>query len=566
MMIRKSKADSRLLYTWPILSRSSRLSRLAGASDAFDVVKPRPGRTLAGYAPLLLALAVYALYVLVLLAYARALILFPFDYDQGEGFELYDAIRLARGENIYLDNAVFPYYASNYPPVYRTLLAPLVLIFGPNLWVGRALAFAFVLATGPLLFVAARRVMRCELAPNASEGSRYVLIAWLAALAYFAANYVYHVAPLARAHLPMVCIAVAGILCLQIGLDGGQRRGWTGLGVALLITAGFTKLQAIDALAAGFAYLLIQRWRWGVIALAVGAGVSALISLLIDAVSHGQFLLNVVFANVNEYDIAQTWATYAQWFRLQGVLIVCASAYVLWDVARAVRTRSLRPISIWSMYFAAGGALGMLTGKWGAGPTYLAAAIAASCVCTAGLIARAARALAFASAPMLAALIFLAQAVLNVHLPTSGRFFGVVARVIGVVDAPSSYPPYPYYDSIGYTQLGHLLDRQDAANGWLLVEELRKHPGPVWSEEAMITLHAGKDVVTNPTQLLNLSKNSALDTRDMIARIQRREFGAVVFRAYFYPEDVKSAISEHYATVGSIKINGFDYYLLLPKP
>lgn len=81
----------------------------------------------------------------------------------------------------------------------------------------------------------------------------------------------------------------------------------------------------------------------------------------------------------------------------------------------------------------------------------------------------------------------------------------------------------------------------------------------------MLTLHAGKDVVTNPTQLLNLSKNGALDTRDMIARIERREFGAVIFRAYFYPDDVKQAIDRNYATVGSIKINGFDYYLLLPR-
>jgi hypothetical protein len=390
----------------------------------------------------------------------------------------------------------------------------------------------------------------------------------LAALAYFAANYVYHVAPLARAHLPMVCIAVAGILCLQIGLDGRQRRGWAGLGVALLITAGFTKLQAIDALVAGFGFLLVRQWRWGVIALAVSAGVSALIALLIDMASDGQFLLNVVFANVNEYDIAQTWATYAQWFRLQGVLIICAAGYVVWDIARAVRARSLRPVSVWSFYFVAGTALGMLTGKWGAGPTYLAAAIAASCVCTAALIARIAqtRALAFTPVALLAAGVFLAQAALNVHLPTSGRFFGLLARVIGVENAPSSYPPYPHFDSVGYTQLGHLLDKQDTANGWLLVEELRKHPGPVWSEEAMLTLHAGKDVVTNPTQLLNLSKNNALDTRDMLARIRRREFGAVVFRAFFYPDTVKTAISEHYAIVGSIKINGFDYYLLLPKP
>jgi hypothetical protein len=224
--------------------------------------------------------------------------------------------------------------------------------------------------------------------------------------------------------------------------------------------------------------------------------------------------------------------------------------------------------------------MGLLTGKWGAGPTYLIAAIAASCVCTAGLFARiwrtvegsGGRSVGFQPAvsavrPSLlmlgAALVFLVQAALNVHLPTSGRLYGPVARLIGVADRPSSYPPYPYYDSIGYTQLGHVLDPADAANGWELVRLIREVDGPVWSEEAMLTLLAGKDVVTNPTQLLNLSKNDMLDTSHMIDMIRRREFGAVVFRALFYPEDVKQAIGQNYYWARSVKMNGFDYWVLL---
>jgi uncharacterized membrane protein len=80
----------------------------------------------------------------------------------------------------------------------------------------------------------------------------------------------------------------------------------------------------------------------------------------------------------------------------------------------------------------------------------------------------------------------------------------------------------------------------------------------------MLTLRAGKDVVTNPTQLLNLSKNNALDTTKMIEMIRRREFGAVVFRAMFYPEDVKQAIVENYYWAQKFTMNGFDYWLLLP--
>lgn len=519
--------------------------------------------------PIAIALAVFCIYFAVMLAYARTLLLFPFDYDQGEGFELYDAIRLARGQNIYLDNAQFPFYSSNYPPVYRVLLVPLIWLFGPQLWVGRAVAFVCTLAVGALVMIAARQLWQ------PANGGRWIdrAVAVLAGLAFFAANYIYHVAPLARAHLPMLMFAVAGLFCIDRGLravTAQSQSRWTALGIALLMTAGFTKLQAVDALVAGFAFLLVRRPRWCLQALAGCLVATAAIVLWLNAASNGQFWLNVVSANVNEYDFAVTLKTYAQWFQLQGVLIVCATLFVIGDVVAAIRARSLLPISIWSLYFVSGSALGLLTGKWGAGPTYLAAAIAASCVCTVGLLNRVAHQLQMngwrlSPVYVLVAGVFLTQAALNVHLPTSGRFFGSLARALGYADKPSSYPPYPYYDSSGYTQLGHLLDRADTANGWALVEELKKHPGPVWSEEAMLTLHAGKDVVTNPTQLLNLSKNNALDTRDMIARIEKREFGAVVFRAYFYPEDVKQAIDRNYATVGSIKINGFDYYLLLPR-
>lgn len=552
--------------------------------------------------------AIFAGYFVVYLVYARALFTFPFDYDQGEGFELYDAIRLARGEGIYLDNAQFPFYSSNYPPVYRLLLAPLVALFGPHLWVGRALAFASSLMIGALIFVAARRLWRLERLEIRDWGLRLsshspisnlqpplpdllrLFVPMLAALAFFAANYVYQVGPLARAHLPMVMFAFAGIFCLDLAFDDARRTArdatqvtYCALGVVLLLIAGFTKLQAVDALAAGFAYLLIRRPKWFAVVLAISTLATGALVLALNAATNGQFWLNVVLANVNEYDIAVTWQTYGQWFRLQGVLIICSALYVAWDVVRAARARSLQPITIWSLYFVTGSAMGMLTGKWGAGPAYLIAAIAASCVCTAGFLARITHHVLRRThravdaqdvqrttqhippvAAILAALIFFLQAALNVHLPTGGRIFGTIARLIGVANAPSSYPPYPYYDSVGFTQLGHLLDPADAANGWAMVEMIRNVDGPVWSEEAMLTLLAGKDVVTNPTQLLNLSKNDMLDTSRMITMIEQRAFGAVIFRALFYPDDVKEAIFRNYYWAHNFKMNGFDYWVLLP--
>ncbi len=545
--------------------------------------------------PLLFTLGIFLLYLATYFAYAYNLFKFPFDYDQGEGFELYDGIRLARGQNIYLDNAQYPFYASNYPPVFRVMLVPFIWLFGPKLYVGRAVAFACSLVIGGGIFLAARRQYGQGGRGTRRQGDGWnnplspcLLVPLICSLAFFAANYVYHVGPLARAHLPMVMFAIAGIYCLDQAMSDEPRAMSQKLliahrssliafcGIFLLMCAAFTKLQAVDALAAGFGFLLLRKPKWFLMAFATCLGFTLIFLLAMDKATAGQFWLNVVSANVNEYDIVVTWRTYYQWFSLQGALIVCSVAYVMWDVIAAVRARSFRPIGIWSLYFVAGSALGMLTGKWGAGPTYLVAAIAASCVCTAGLFARM-QGLGIGDWGLgnrnpqslipnfLFVAVMLIQAKSNIHLPVTGRFFGPVAQLAGVANAQSVYPPYPYYDTIGYTQLGHFVDAADIANGWDLVNTLANVPGPVWSEEAMLTLWAGKDVVTNPTQLLNLSKNNTLDTTRMIEMIRAKQFGAIVFRAQFYPDDVKKAIVQNYYWAKMVRMNGFEYWVLFPN-
>ena len=109
-------------------------------------MQPRALR-LAGGLLLSLALLLYVGYFFVYARYAAALIAFPFDYDQGEGFELNDSVLFARGEWPYRNNAVYPFYASNYPPLYHLWLVPFVWVFGPAYWYGRLFSFVSTLVT-----------------------------------------------------------------------------------------------------------------------------------------------------------------------------------------------------------------------------------------------------------------------------------------------------------------------------------------------------------------------------------------------------------------------------------
>src|ERR687896_1450703 len=80
-----------------------------------------------------LGLALLLYYLLLYVVHAADLARYPYDFDQGEGYDVNSGWLLAQGRPIYTDNNVFPYYSSNYPPVFSLLLAPIVASTGPTL-------------------------------------------------------------------------------------------------------------------------------------------------------------------------------------------------------------------------------------------------------------------------------------------------------------------------------------------------------------------------------------------------------------------------------------------------
>jgi hypothetical protein len=519
----------------------------------------------------LFALAILALLFLfvVLLIYAFALFRFPFDYDQGEGFELWDAVLLSEGKGIYRDNEVYPFYSSNYGPLFPLLLAPLVKLVGPKLWVGRVFSFLATLVIGGTIFFIV-----------ASE-TRDRAVAVLAALSFFAANIVYQITPLFRLHMTMVMFGLLGIAFMARLEDKehGQRNIW--LGLLFLLAAGYTKQLAFDAVAAAFLFFLLRRPKSAVVygigfTLVVGA-----IFLTLNLSTGGQWTFNAITANANPFIPGQTQALFKQWFRLYGVIIVLAAGYSLW-------TLYLDRISIYALYFVLATAKGSLSGKWGAGPGYFVTSIVAACICAGiglGLLRRWLKHRAAREQPgppyevpwrwaglalgIVIPLLFLYQARLNLHMPIDHPITRPVARLLGIpAEAPDRFRQ-SYFDSMGYTQLGHPPTEEDRAAGWRIVDWVNatSGEGPTWSEEAMFTIWAGQDaVVTNPTQLFNLWNMNKLDVSEMVRMIQERRFGLVVFRAQFYPPPVLEAIGQNYEVVDHIEMNGFTYALLRPKP
>jgi hypothetical protein len=173
-----------------------------------------------------------------------------------------------------------------------------------------------------------------------------------------------------------------------------------------------------------------------------------------------------------------------------------------------------------------------------------------------------------AAASIVIPALYVVYALSVVKMPTEGRLFGPLSDALSL---QSSYGDrYAFYDSAGWTQgyatVGSVPTQTDINNGWRIVDIVRESKLPALSEEAGFSLRAGKDVITNPTQLKNLYENDMFDPTNLIAAIRAHDFGVVIFRAQFYPPPVLDAVYEAYYPAEAIPMNGFNYEIWRPGP
>jgi hypothetical protein len=519
---------------------------------------PRPWRILVVvlFASAGLALAAqFAVYV----DYAASLFRFPYDYDQGEGFELYDTVLHSQGQWPYRDSQVFPFYTSIYPPLFHLLTVPLVWAFGPQLWTGRVVGFTASLVAAAALGWGVSR----------AGGSR--VLGALSGLTFLASNYTFHIGPLFRQHITMVAFECLGIVALA-QLDADPHRPWRRrpafwLGLACLLAAGFTKQLALASVAAGLAFLFLRGPRRALLAATGMSLVAGALFGLINIATHGYWYLSIISANINAFDTGQAIIFFRQWLSLHALIAAVAVIRLLYEIY-------VGRLTAYGVWFALALANGALSGKFGAGESYFVTATAAACALSGIALARlVARLPAWLSALprgglaphaagallALIPLLYLVQTRLTLHLPTTGPIYGPVASALGVATDSG------YYDSQGYTQLGPHPTEADRAAGDQIAALARAAEGPVFSEEAAFMFRAGKPVVTNPFPQLVMYQAGLFDPSTEIAMIERQEFGLAILRAQFYPPPVLMALGANYKPMTEIRMNGFLYRILEPR-
>lgn len=501
---------------------------------------------------------------LVFGAYAYNLITFPYDYDQGEGFELVDTILFSQFELPYRNTDMYPYYASNYPPVYHIVAAPFVWVFGQAYWYGRALSAVATLITAGAIYYAVRRDVN------------HIGIASLSALAFIASNTIYHIGPLFRQHIMMVMFETVAVVILARAYPAKQKKTvlW---GLLLIVIAGYTKQLAAFTALAVLLWMILRTPRrgitWSILFASVGCGI--FVSLIF--ISGGEWWRQAILANVNQYDPYQTIGLTRLWFRLHAPLIIPALLLLLYDL---YITR-LSLYSIWLVVTLVLGAIG--SGTWGAGDSYFATSIAATCILSGIFLGRMVNhdwdfassgshvliqlfRLVSKSALVWVPIIYIAYGLFTFKMPTDGLLFSTIADVFNIqANVMERHYDGATYDVAGYANIGHFVTQDDRDNADYIVRLIRQMDVPVMSEEAGFSLQAERDVITNPTQLRNLWLNGLWQGDALISDIEAQRFGLIIFRAQFYPDPVLQAIGDHYHIQETVAINGFDYQLWYPN-
>ncbi len=237
---------------------------------------------------------------------------YPLDY--GEAPLVDQALRLARGENIYQrDLSEPPYTISNYPPLYPALMTPFVGLFGPSFLPGRLISVLCAVATAVFL----------GLILHTQTGNR--IAALVAGGIFLAVPYVVGWSALARVDMLALALSTGALYTVSRFHDDWRGIAITGL---LLTGAVYTRQSyGLAAPLAAFVWLWHRRdWRAAFKLAGLVAGLGLALVLILQLVTGGGFFFNIVTANVNPFQ----WETVTRYARelsgLAPILLIGAGA------------------------------------------------------------------------------------------------------------------------------------------------------------------------------------------------------------------------------------------------
>lgn len=274
---------------------------------------------------LLLMLGVHAMGVLL---DGLASVRYPYELDRGEGIVWYQT-SLIPGPRAYATGPGLPFIVFHDPPVYY-LLARAASWFMPDLLsAGRLVSVLATLSLAPLvaaLVVTAGRRFGERLM------ARHLAIAAVAGLLVLNLHAVRTWGLFMQVEMVGVALSLAGLL---IAARANGRVPETALALLLCVAAVFTKVAELPAGLAVFTVVVLRKPRKGLIAGGIAGVIGAAAVVLLQWLTGGGFLQNVLGYGVGRYSLDNHWSVLwsvlwtERWSGLFMLVMVVAGAALL---------------------------------------------------------------------------------------------------------------------------------------------------------------------------------------------------------------------------------------------
>lgn len=199
----------------------------------------------------------------------------PFQFDESESMIVAETLLLDHGVNIYGKLGPDQFIAAPYPPLYYLLNLPLVHFAGATFKGGRALSMLATAGAGAGIAAVAWRVTGDALA------------AALGGFAWGAIGIVGFWGALVKPDMLAVACGLAGLWWVLRTAETGGGRVWAAL--PLFWAAFYSKQTAIAAVVAAATWLVLRRWRTGLLFAAIYAAGAAGGYLVLNVLTTGGY-------------------------------------------------------------------------------------------------------------------------------------------------------------------------------------------------------------------------------------------------------------------------------------
>jgi hypothetical protein len=467
--------------------------------------------------------------------YAMEAVRFPFGLDYSEGLIWQQALWLGTSK-LYGKIADFPFLVCDYPPLYLLVLRGVHALGIGMLAGGRLISVVSALSTCLAIGVCVFR----------AGGGRW-LAAIMAGLLPLSLLPVISWSVLLRVDTQALALTFGGIACAVMAF---RRPVWLVPALVFFVASAFTKQIYLAGAAAMFPVCVIRARRPALLAYGGGFALGmALLGVCLWA-TDGRFLLHIVAYAADSIDPMVALRQTGLWlaaYPLDAGLTVTA-VVVLWrarlshhamrqwaDMVRAVRDdEHCAWLVFLSLYLVLTTAMLITAGKIGASRNYFLEWMCCWCLWLGTLAA---------------------------------YVVGRQMRLAYVMPALLLLQLWPVQIGMQGLRAGQFSAARRADWGALLAR-VRGIPGPLLSDDTVLTLQAGREVGLEPGILLELTRTGLWDERRLTDKLKAHYFGAVItaydpgdptFDARYLPATQRALLAAypHVETFG-------DYRLRLP--